>query len=310
MSSDSGNFLNDGRHVDFIDVSDRALIELTGAESLEFLQRISTNDLKELAHRSSISTILTSEKGRIVDLVTVHFVEPKTLLLAGNSTKPEQVVQWLEKYIVMEDIQVKDLTPLLKQILLIGSQVELAREVSESMKPLQCSVIEESDPRWGVRLITDEAAYQKLMSLLSERGCRAASNSDHEAFRIAEGIPSYPQELSANYNPLEVGLWSLVSWTKGCYIGQEVIARLDTYKKVQKSLVQLKIDRVPAEVPIPISVNGVEIGQLTSVAPISQDGSYAALGFIKSQHLEDRSGFSASDGSGRMGIEVLSVVRW
>ena len=61
----------------------------------------------------------------------------------------------------------------------------------------------------------------------------------YEALRVGLGAPSYDRELSEAYNPLETGLWGSISFTKGCYIGQEVIARLDTYQKVQKHLVSL-----------------------------------------------------------------------
>ena len=62
-----------------------------------------------------------------------------------------------------------------------------------------------------------------------------------EALRIKAGVPVYGREMGESYNPLEAGLIGAIDFEKGCYIGQEVIARLDTYDKVQKILVSLKV---------------------------------------------------------------------
>ena len=67
----------------------------------------------------------------------------------------------------------------------------------------------------------------------------------YEAFRIAAGVPAHGPELGEEVNPLEAGLWDAVSFTKGCYVGQEVVARLNTYEKVKRYLAMLSLETGP-----------------------------------------------------------------
>ncbi len=82
-----------------------------------------------------------------------------------------------------------------------------------------------------------ESVWTELTKRAEELGVPRMGFAAYETFRIARGIPDIGRELTNDFNPFEVGLRDAISMTKGCYIGQEVIARLDTYQKVKRKLV-------------------------------------------------------------------------
>ena len=88
----------------------------------------------------------------------------------------------------------------------------------------------------GYTLILPIAEKQLLWDKILEWGAVELSDRSWEMLRILQGRPTPDRELTDDYNPLEVGLWQTVSFNKGCYIGQETIARLNTYKGVKQYL--------------------------------------------------------------------------
>jgi hypothetical protein len=101
-----------------------------------------------------------------------------------------------------------------------------------------------------------------------------------EVLRILQGRPVPEAELTEDYNPLEVGLWQTISLNKGCYIGQETIARLNTYKGVKQYLWGIRLDG-PAQVGTAITLGDEKIGKLTSYTETAHG--YFGLGYIRSK---------------------------
>jgi folate-binding protein YgfZ len=113
-------------------------------------------------------------------------------------------------------------------------------------------------------------------------GARWIGLTAYEGFRIARGIPACPGEINNAYNPLESGLRDSISFNKGCYIGQEVIARLDTYGKIKRHLARVG-SPVPLPGPLPCRLlkNGTEAGNLTSMAEIPFGGRFPGLAILR-----------------------------
>src|SRR5690606_30016461 len=126
-----------------------------------------------------------------------------------------------------------------------------------------------------------------VCELLVARGAVLATAEDAEVARIAAGAPGEAAgagELVEKFNPLDLGLHDAIHWAKGCYIGQEVIARLDTYQKQTKHLVGLVFDdgALARLAPgAPVFADGKAAGEVTSVAPRSLDGLPNALGVLR-----------------------------
>ena len=130
-------------------------------------------------------------------------------------------------------------------------------------------------------LITGLDIAGGLWRYLTEHGAAPVGATAMDAARVNFGVPEYGPELGEPYNPLEAGLIGSVDFAKGCYIGQEVIARLDSYKKVQKYLVSLGFADASVSPGDALLLDGQKVGEVTSVAPAPSDGVLKGLGYVK-----------------------------
>jgi folate-binding protein YgfZ len=108
----------------------------------------------------------------------------------------------------------------------------------------------------------------------------------YEAVRVEAGFPAWGSELNEEMNPLEAGLDASIHWNKGCYIGQEVIARLDTYHKVQRHLVGLRFDTAsaPPAARAQVFASGEAAGWVTSSIVSPALGVPIALAYVRASH--------------------------
>ena len=121
----------------------------------------------------------------------------------------------------------------------------------------------------------------KFEAIAASAGARNIGSTALETYRISRGIASRGRELTDAFNPYEAGLRETISFTKGCYIGQEVIARLDTYQKIKRKLIGLDFrEGSPGHQPQSLLKFGKEIGLLTSVTPSTVRGRVFGLGIV------------------------------
>jgi tRNA-modifying protein YgfZ len=280
----------------------RGVIRGDGADRLDLLHRLSTNATRELEAGGETTTILTTDKGRILEVVRiVAFAEHILMILAG--TDVEAVRVWLERYTIMDDFRTSDVTGEYAVFGVYGgrarSTVSLAigPDLPDAGAFRQAAldggrVVVMRDTRLGgaggFLLLADASAAGEVAERLAATGARELTSETYEALRIEAGQPAPGRELSERYNPLEAGLVQLVSFTKGCYIGQEVIARLDSYDKVQRHLVGLVVDgAVTEETPelaVQETTGGATVGAVTSLAWSPALGRPIALAYVRTQH--------------------------
>ena len=272
-------------------------LKASGEDALDLLNRLSTNKVDHLQPGHWAPTVLTSDRGRIVDLLTVVRTGECVYLL----TSPEQqlpVIEWLDKYTIMEDLAVEDVSNSTAVIALAGAgadaAVGLEPDGSDRQPGMQfpapavtvgdSKAIAISRPMGSLPcclLLAGVESAGRIVSSLTASGAMEADDDDWENLRIAYGQPAYGSEMGEPYNPLEVGLIGAIDFTKGCYIGQEVIARLDSYDKVQRYLSVLRFsDDSDAAAGTPLYVDGRQAGAVTSVYR-TPGGELRGLGFIR-----------------------------
>ncbi len=293
------------------DLSHTTRVMHTGGDALDLLNRLTTNDLGGLVVGQVATTVLTSEIGRVIDVFRVVRLEADRLLLISESLVPEPLVENIEKYTILEEAVLDDVSPGTARIGLRGPQ---AREVAGKITGVNISTLEAGEiqpiPAFG-----DEAmvlrgnpitleGYDVLLPIEAapmvwEAAARAeAIPVGHYALehkRIEAVIPGAETELNDRVNPLEAGLEEFVSFTKGCYVGQEVIARLDTYDKVQRRLVRLDVPEGvgPGET---LNSGSRTAGWVTSVSTLPDSGRLAALGYVRKAFVEPGTALSAGKG--------------
>ena len=245
-----------------VDFSDRGVLELSGKDTIDFLHRISTNDFHSADSAKAVQTLLLNEKGRVLDSLLVLRREKKVLVIAGRGGE-HQVKEWLERFIISDDVSVRDVT---------GELVLLARVIGRSApETVRANLLGSSTMAKYFDLEVEISVVDRdeaVLTQLAKQGISQVGNNAYEVFRIENGIPRYQREISGEFNPLELNLRSQISFVKGCYIGQEIVARLDTYQKVQKRLCLVEwTENLLSTTPLILVSDGKEVGIISSRSP-------------------------------------------
>ena len=284
-----------------IDLSHTTRVLHMGREALGLLQRLTTNDLDGLDAREIAATVLTSEIGRVIDLFQVVRLRPDRLMLISDSTDPDPLVVNIDKYTILEDAVLEDVSSATARVVTQGPQARVvAAEVAGAavysvdagrVQPLpdfgEGAILLKGNPpvRDGYDLVLPVDTAAEAWTAAVNAGAVPVGRYALEHARIKAGIPAPGSELNDRVNPLEAGLEEFVSFTKGCYVGQEVIARLDTYDKVQRRLVRLNVSEgtAPGE---SLQSGQRTAGWVTSVSRLPDNGRAAALGFVRRAFVE------------------------
>ena len=311
-----------------IDRSHLGRLEITGADGLDLLNRLSTNNLEVLGVGDGALTVLTSNKGRIVDLLHVLHLEDRLLVLTGPESRAK-VADWIDFYTFVEDVTVTDVTEETAMLSVIGPKAEqiIVRLCGDSgSMPVPEGAAAVSADGTAATLVrcldlgrlpeyalvvprtVAETLWQAMLRIGAEEGAVPVGMDAFEAIRVENRVPAPGKELTEDYNPLEAGLLNLVSFNKGCYIGQEVVTRLDTYDKVQKHLVGLEFDgdSTPVEGAALFS-EGKRAGMVTSVAVSPGTGRTVGLGYVRKAGAE--SGTRLNVGSDTGGVAIVVAPR-
>lgn len=281
---------------------DRSYLEkiiLSGNDATDLLNRISTNDMNELIAGAYCNTLFCTPKGRIVDYAKVMKYD-NSLLLISSFLDSGPLQEWINRFIILEDAQVHSVTQKFVWLTLIGPKAcDVVKSLSEE------HVQESDDAIWLyfndikfpalINTNFKEPAYNFCLPVKQAQAIfnwiyTAVQNKDggiigdaaFQLMRMESGMPDWGSELNENYNPHEARLLEAVSFTKGCYTGQEVVARLDTYDKVQKYLMVVHTeDKIEARLPLDIQYNGSKVGQLTSFKYNSSSKKGVGLAYVK-----------------------------
>ena len=274
-------------------------IEITGADRVDLLHRLSTNDLLRGRPGSVIGTVFTTEKGRVVDYVTL-LLKSSSLLAITSPTNEQKFTAWIDKYCIMEDVRLTTVTASTSMFSFIGPESKSIIKLLFDLSLDSQSTIDITNPLGPISiayskdfgtdifdLIVSETSadlvWQELSRESEKHGIPRMGRAAYDAFRITRGIPALGAEISESFNPYEVGLHRAISFTKGCYIGQEVIARLDTYERVQRELVGL-IFHDPSlgiQAGATLSRDSKDIGLLTSVSETAIHKCHVGLGVVR-----------------------------
>jgi folate-binding protein YgfZ len=245
-------------------------LRVAGPDRLDFVQRLSTNDLRPLTRGQGLPTVLTNPLGRIIALVTVY-AHVDVLYVCCAPGQAAAVKRYLSNMIFYNDhVQVEDAGPTVAHFALFGPD---SADVLASLFNL-----DESEPAawlppspygWaqvqlaGVPLMLQHggpldladwllvvplASAPAIWQTLADR-LLVLDSEIQEVLRVEAGLPAWDHELSDQVTPLEVGLLSAISYNKGCYTGQEIIARQTNYDKVTRRLAGLLLPADAAEGP-------------------------------------------------------------
>ncbi|WP_068818341.1 YgfZ/GcvT domain-containing protein [Phormidesmis priestleyi] len=271
-------------------------IEVSDADRIRFLHNQSTNDFKIRKPGEGCDTVFVTSTARTIDLASAYLLEDSVLLLVSPNLT-EKLMTFLDRYIFFADnVKLVDVTPQTATFSLVGSgshglleKLGAAEIIGQPYASHRLINLAGQDVRVAVGsglategyiLITQVDHSSALQKSLIEAGAVTMSDRAWEQLRIEQGRPMPGHELTDDYNPLEAGLWNTVSFNKGCYIGQETIARLDTYNGVKQQLWGVKL-KAPVEAGAIVTVGEEKVGKLTSV--VETEAGAIGLAYVRTK---------------------------
>jgi len=273
---------------------------LQGPDRQAFLQRQSSNDLNRLAPGRSLVTVLTSPLARILDVLRL-WEEQDALIGITLPGQSGATVRFLKSRIFfMDKVSVTDLSAEYAQIDLEGPQAaryltrlgfERAPELDEILSGNRDGVTIQAagQPGFaeiGYRLIVPAQVGSAVESALDAMNIPRLADQAYQIMRVEAGLPAPRAELTEDYTPLETGLDWAVAESKGCYTGQEVIARQMTYDKVTQHLVGLRLSS-RAQPGERVWVEGKPAGAVTSAVHSPRFGEIALAIIKRPYHQAD-----------------------
>ena len=263
------------------------VLQLSDADRLDFLQRMTTNNILALQPGASCVTVLTSPTAKIVHVFTVLAESDRLWLLpaAGEGAALERNLRG--QIFFMDKVRMAKSEAASARLRVVGPGAEAVLVAAGLAAPVE----EGTWRRTGEVTVVKQTTYDLPgYELIAPDADRAAWVSrlgipllDAEAYtarRIELGRPSPGAELTAEYNPLEAGLAWACAENKGCYTGQEIIARQITYDKVTRTLVGLTAAELPAP-GTPLQFDGRSAGTITSAAYSPALGAPLGLAIVK-----------------------------
>ncbi|NIM01944.1 MAG: hypothetical protein GTN89_14315 [Acidobacteria bacterium] len=272
-----------------------------GPDLTDLLNRLSTNAVDALEPGAGAATVLTTAKGRIVERLFVSHLGDAGLLLVGGMRRAPAILEHLKKFTFHEETGLRDCESEFSLLSVTGPLASEALStaglhippplgaVAGTLDGMQFHVLgHDGYTANGFSVLVAhaqaESMWQTLVLAVSKADGRPAGELALEVARVRRGVPACGTELTEDHNPLEAGLWDAVAFDKGCYVGQEVVARLNTYDKVARRLVGLRIPRGQhlIERGTRLYREDKEAGLLTSVAGL-EGVETVALAYIKTR---------------------------
>lgn len=296
-------------------------IRVTGADRGTFLHNMTTQDIKGLTPGGGAPAVVINQRANILDHVDVYALPDAFYVITGPG-KAESTLAWWDRYLITEDVQLKDETAETCLFYLTGPQAAtvIGGLVAEARDLTGFRSVEGVLAGAPVRVASTHGLFgegfhvvgragdrEPLLAALAGAGAVVLSDAAFEILRVEAGFPMVGRELTEQQNPWEGRLDNSLSLHKGCYLGQEVVARLNTYDKVQRYLVGLELPgpSVPDAAPRLVAEDK-EVGFVTSAVTPPGAAHALALGFVKGAYAPAGTSLTMRWGEGN---EAPVVVR-
>jgi glycine cleavage system T protein len=285
-----------------IDLSARGRIKVTGSEAIQFLNGLITNDVKALQEDRWMLAVFPSVQGRLIASVRVTR-HSDSFLIDTEAATHNRVLETLNRFTLAGDFRITDLT---EETALVSVQGKTAATIIRLVLGGAAATIERKAATtlaWqdtlimlmrathtsedGFDLVVEANGAPALWDALTSAGARPAGFDALEILRIEAGEPRYGIDMDETTVVTETNLDDAVSYTKGCYLGQEIIARIHFRGHVAKKLTGIVFEQTVklvkgAKVK---SAEDKEIGRITSHTLSPHLGCTVALGYVKYEYL-------------------------
>jgi len=285
------------RSAGVIDLADRAKVRIEGPDRITFLNNLVTGDVAALAPGRSLWTLLLTEKGKVTGDLRILALSD-ALLIDVDPLVADGVFGSIEKHLVSDDVTLTRVQAAHLGVHGPATADLLGRALGREIPPLPSGGMAEIDLGGGARLwlvgvdytgtpgidaVSPDDDLSRLWSRLIDLGVTPFGRDALEALRIEAGRPRAGVDMDETTIALEAGMETWISYTKGCYLGQETIARATYQGHVNRSLVGLIVegDSVPEPREKLWAADGKEVGFVTSAAYSPTLRRVIALGYVR-----------------------------
>lgn len=283
----------DGRG--FVHLAGRTLVRVSGKDRIRFLHSFCSADVNGLDPGEVGEAFVLNEKGKIVAHVFVLNLEDE-LILSGVAGQAVDLIAHLDKYVIRDDVSFEDLSDTMDSWLLADHPdtvlLPAGIEVPENHHVLKASGFTGFVARGeffgpGFLLTAEGTTGAAIDDRLDAAGGVACSMDVLETYRVVHGMPAYGTDFDENNLPQEVDRdEAAISFEKGCYLGQETVARIDSLGRVNRLVRKVRFEsEVVDRVPIELEVDGKNVGSVTSLARDPDSGHPFGIAMLRRPHI-------------------------
>jgi len=279
------------------DLSWQAKLVLTGEDRVRWLNGMVTNNVRDLAVGRGVYNFVLTAQGRIVgDLVAYN--RGDFVLVTTDRAQLAAITEIFDRYIIMDDVEVADISDKLSAVGVAGpgaaqvlqaagidvSQLEPGQVVDLVWHDMGISVARNTHPNLDAyeMWFASEQADQVWDALLAA-GTIPVGSEALELYRIARGVPLYGRDFGQRDLPQETEQKHALNFTKGCYIGQEIVERIRARAILHRTFTGFLVEGEPPQSGTKVQADGKNIGEITSAArvPVPSGERTVALGYLR-----------------------------
>ncbi len=277
------------------------VVKIAGNDAARIVNNISTNDVLKLPNEFACEAFITDLRGWVIAHCVVLKL-PDSVVLVGSHPVPAKICGHVDRYIIREDARVADETAEIASLVLFGNRAHAIVQAlfsnfgNDSLSVFHFQIDSLIGFGCGVPLMgsssflicVDRQHLEQFEVLLTNAGAQACTADDFQLHRVMNFWPLAPADISEKTIPQELDRDAqAISFTKGCYLGQETIARLDARGQLQKKLCLAEIHCEQEVAPgIAIHKEGKDVGVITSSAYDGARNRWVCLAYLRRGHFE------------------------
>lgn len=266
------------------------IVQITGLDRQAFLHNFCTADIKKMQSGEGTEAFLLNVKGKILGYVYL-IVGEESILLLNSGGSVEAIINHLDRYIIREDVQLSDVSNQLHCYLAQIQMTEFGLQsveaylnhISFNEDDSHCVAVKTNLTSKFETLLISAFSEDKAVEWFSDRGMIQVEPKVFEICRIENGTPIYGKDITDSNLPQEIRRdQEAISFNKGCYLGQETVARIDALGHVNKFLVKLKFDgKTVPPTNTELTDGEKKVGEVTSACHSPEKDIVVGLGYIK-----------------------------
>jgi folate-binding protein YgfZ len=285
------------------DLGWRAKIVLTGGDRIRWANGMVTNNIRDLQEGRGNYNFILNAQGRIQGDVYLYNLGDH-LMIDTERWQADKLIQYFDKFIIMDDVEVTDISDKLTSVAVQGPKSievlgRLGLVIADDVEPFKIAQMAWNNIGFSVTRMESNLALTfeiwlaaenagKLWEAIVKAGATPVGTDALEMFRVAAGVPKYGQDITDKYIPQETEQFHALHFSKGCYLGQEIVERVRSRGAVHRHFAAFAINGPAPQPGTEVQVDGKRVGEITSArsVPVNGHEQTLALGYIRKESGE------------------------